>query len=175
MLKKNTLLLCIAVTFSVTSNAQKELAMNQPVKKIPRIGVGVLIISGSHILLGKRKNAHGENTWSPPGGHLEFGETPEQCAQRETLEECGLEVANIRLGGVTNDIFTAEEKHYITLMMIADYTGGTPQVLEPHKCDGWEWFDLHDLPTPLFLPLQNLRKSHDFETLTQKKAIQARI
>jgi 8-oxo-dGTP diphosphatase len=46
---------------------------------------------------------------------LEFGETPEECAVREAHEETGLHVVNVRLAGVTNDIFTAEKKQYLTL------------------------------------------------------------
>lgn len=54
-----------------------------------------------------------------PGGHLEFGETPEACAVREVLEETGLEIseADVRFVTATNDIFEAEGKHYVTLFM----------------------------------------------------------
>ncbi len=33
------------------------------------------------------------NKWLPAGGHIEKGETPEECARREALEETGYEVA----------------------------------------------------------------------------------
>ncbi len=48
----------------------------------PKIGVGVLIIRDGKLLLGRRKGSHGAATWSAPGGHLEYGETPEACARR---------------------------------------------------------------------------------------------
>ncbi|MEK6901677.1 MAG: NUDIX domain-containing protein, partial [Nanoarchaeota archaeon] len=82
--------------------------------KVPQVGVGVLIVKNNKVLLGKRKNAHGEGTWCPPGGHLEFGESFEDCARRETFEETGISIKNIRFITATNDIFS-EEKHYITL------------------------------------------------------------
>ena len=33
---------------------------------------------------------------------------------------------------------------------------GTPQNLEPYKCEGWAWFRWDALPEPLFAPLQAL-------------------
>lgn len=44
-------------------------------KKIPRVGIGVFIFKNNKFLMGCRKGAHGEGTWSIPGGHLEFGES----------------------------------------------------------------------------------------------------
>jgi len=57
--------------------------------KIPRIGVLVLLQQKGKILLGRRKGTLAPGTWGPPGGHLEYGETVEACAQRELLEETG--------------------------------------------------------------------------------------
>lgn len=57
----------------------------------PRVGIGGLIIDEQNtILLGMRQNSHGENTWAPPGGHLEWGESFQKCAIRETYEETAL-------------------------------------------------------------------------------------
>ena len=125
----------------------------------PKIGVGVIVIKNSQVLMGQRKNSHGAGSWSFPGGHLEYRETLAGCASREVKEETGLEIANVRLATVTNDIFEAEQKHYVTLYLLADYTGGAPTVREPKKCTGWQWFDWHALPKPLFLPVQNLLKT----------------
>ena len=122
------------------------------------VGVGVCICRDGKVLLGKRIGSHGANTWNFPGGHLEFGETIEACAIRETREEAGLEIEHLRLGPYTNDYFSTEGKHYITLFVIAHSSKGEPQRLEPHKCLEWKWFDWDALPHPLFLPIQNLQK-----------------
>ncbi len=122
----------------------------------PLVGVGVIILRERRILLGRRRNAHGAGDWSPPGGKLDFGETPEQCAVREVREETGLTIENVRLVSVTNDLFLSEQKHFVTLFMMADCPAGTPELLEPDKCEGWGWFEWTTLPEPLFLPLRNL-------------------
>lgn len=63
--------------------------------KRPAVGVGVLIFNDKkQMLLGKRKGSHGAGTWCNPGGHLEFGESFEQCAIREVEEETGLKIVD---------------------------------------------------------------------------------
>ncbi len=128
----------------------------------PQIGVGVIIIKENKILLGKRKKSHGAGSWQFPGGHLEFQESIEDCARREVFEETALEIENIRFGPYTNDIFVQEQKHYVTLYVIADYKAGQLTVCEPEKCEKWDWFDWNLMPEPLFLPIQNLLKQKFF-------------
>jgi 8-oxo-dGTP diphosphatase len=122
----------------------------------PRIGVAAILIRDGQVLLGKRKGAHGHGTWAFPGGHLEYGESIETCARREVREETGLHIARMRPGPYTNDVFHAEQQHYVTLFVIAASVSGDPVVREPHKCAVWQWFKWDALPTPQFLPLQHL-------------------
>lgn len=124
----------------------------------PKVGVGVYIIKNNQVLLGKRIGSHGAKTWCPPGGHLEFGESFKKCAQRETFEEVGIKIKNIRFLGITNDIFKEEGKHYVTISLIADYFSGDVNIMEPNKCLEWKWFYWNKLPKPLFLPTKNLVK-----------------
>ena len=129
-------------------------------EKRPYVGVAVIVVRNGHVLLGKRKNAHGADTWQFPGGHLEYGESIEACARRELFEETGLSIDACRLGPYTNDIFEEEKKHYITLFVIADQTTGDAVVKEPHKCECWSWFKWADIPMPHFLPIVNLLKQN---------------
>jgi 8-oxo-dGTP pyrophosphatase MutT (NUDIX family) len=45
-----------------------------------------------------KQNGKGRN-WELPGGHRDEGETPEECAARETLEESGVTISNVKLQG----------------------------------------------------------------------------
>jgi 8-oxo-dGTP diphosphatase len=125
---------------------------------LPRVGVGVIVLREGLVLLGKRKGSHGAGTWALPGGHLEFGESIDDCARRETTEETGLRLKTIQPGPYTNDFMASESKHYVTLFVQASAEGGEPQVLEPEKCEGWAWFKWSELPENLFLPLKHLLK-----------------
>jgi 8-oxo-dGTP diphosphatase len=132
-----------------------------------RVGVAAIIIhENKKILLGLRKGSHGSQTWAAPGGHLEFNEDPIMCAKRESKEETGIEISDVYPGPWTNDIFTAENKHYITLFMIAKYHSGAVQLLEPSKCEKWEWVEWNALPQPLFKPLESLiTLGHNIDSL----------
>lgn len=122
------------------------------------VGIGVIVIKDDKVLLGKRKNTHGEGRWCFPGGHLEFNEELEDCAIREVGEETGLKIENIKFFTITNDIFTKEKKHYITIFMVSDYDSGNVELKEPDKFEKWGWFSWDKLPEPLFLPIENLLK-----------------
>ncbi|MBI2128979.1 NUDIX domain-containing protein [Candidatus Woesearchaeota archaeon] len=129
-------------------------------ENMPKIGVGVIVINNNKVLLGRRKNAHGESSWGFPGGHLELNEQIEDCARREVREEAGINIKNIRMGTFTEDIFKKEGKHYVTLFIVSEYASGEAIVMEPDKCEKWEWFEWSKLPQPLFLPIQNLLKQN---------------
>ena len=130
----------------------------------PRVGVGILIRRGEEVLLLRRRNVHGDGTWSTPGGHLDAGESPEECAVRETREETGIEIRNVRFLGITNDVFQAERRHYVTVWMEADYRSGTATVMAPHEMSDVRWFPARALPTNLFLSLQHLVGGQSYGT-----------
>lgn len=115
----------------------------------PKVGVGVTIFKDGKVLLGKRKSSHGAGEYASPGGHLEYLESFKDCIEREVMEECGIKIKNINFQFVTN-LTKYSPKHYVHIGLTADWDQGEPQVLEPEKCEGWDWYDLDKLPTPLF-------------------------
>lgn len=132
--------------------------------RIPRIGVGVVVVQSGKVLLGRRKGSHGAGSWSISGGHLEYGETIEECAKRELAEETGLQALQIEFGPWSNDIID-KDKHYVTLFTFVKRFQGDVKLLEPDKCEGWNWFGWDNLPTPLFPTVQSLIKKLGIEKL----------
>lgn len=110
----------------------------------------------SKVLIGHRIGAHGANTWSIPGGHIEFGESWETCARREVKEETGLDLEHVTFLGVTDDYDIGEGKHYVTIFMKASCTTGEPRICEPDKLEELRWCDWEQIPSPRFKPLEKL-------------------
>jgi 8-oxo-dGTP diphosphatase len=117
-----------------------------------KIGVGVMIWQEGKLLLGSRLSKLGTDRWSFPGGHVEFGESPEQAAIRETKEETNLDVKKLEKLSFTSDIYK-DGQHYITLFFLAREWVGTVKNMEPDKCKEWSWFSPDQLPEPLFEPI----------------------
>ncbi len=121
-----------------------------------RVGVGILIVKGDKILLGKRKNAHGDGEYASAGGHLEHLEAFETTAYRELAEEMGseLKIKHLKFLCITNTR-TYRPKHYVDIGMLAEWEAGEPQVAEPDKIEFWKWFDIKNPPKPLFAVVAN--------------------
>ena len=135
------------------------------IERRPRVGVSSTVIQNGKVLLGKRLGSHGEKMWATPGGHLEYGESAQGCAKRELYEETGLLASSMQIGPYTNDLIEPEGKHYITLFIFITDFEGILSCREPQKCEGWEWFDWDNLPSPLFTPVSSLISIYTIENL----------
>ena len=130
----------------------------------PKVGIGVCVLSPDHpgcVLLGQRlaKTAAGVGTWALPGGHLEHGESWAACAEREVLEETGLNIKNVRVGTIMNVVDAPTNYHYVVMFMVGDAAAGaTPVNCEPDKCAGWSWHKWSgEFPSPVFKTLSEAR------------------
>jgi len=139
-------------------------------------GFGIMLLNNSgQVLLGKRhidsekadSKLRGEGTWTMPGGKLEFGESFEEGARRELMEETGMFLEKVKIICVSND--KIDEAHFVTIGMFSKYFKGKSQVMEPDEITEWHWFDLDDLPSPLFFPSHRILENYKLNKIYVKR------
>ena len=135
------------------------------VENYPRVGVGVFVIRDGKFLMGKRIGSHGAETWSIPGGWIEYGETLEQAAAREVREETSMKITRVTFAALTNNIFRKESIHSLTVWMTSNWAAGEPSITEQDKFIEQRWVDIDNLPEPLFLPWEQLLTSTFMPTI----------
>lgn len=97
----------------------------------PRVAVGAVVFKEGGVLLVQRGQAPAEGSWAIPGGSVRVGETLQQAAKREILEETGVVIC------ATEPVYTFDviEKdsegrvrfHYVIVDLAAEYVAGTPR------------------------------------------------
>jgi 8-oxo-dGTP diphosphatase len=65
--------------------------------------------------------------WALPGGHVEYDESVEACAVRETKEETGLDVKLDGMVGVYSEAGRDPRGHVVTIAFAGTATGGEMQ------------------------------------------------
>ncbi len=125
----------------------------------PKVGIGIMIFKDGKVLLGKRKGSHGDGEYAFPGGHLEYMESFKEGALREIAEECGVEIKNLKFQFLAN-VKKYAPKHYVHIGLTADWSRGEPKILEPEKSESWNWYDINNLPEPLFEIINLSIESH---------------
>ncbi len=115
----------------------------------PVIGVGAVVIRDGRILLVKRGQPPGEGLWAIPGGVLELGETLQQAAVREILEETGLVIEAGEpihtFDLIHRDSAGRVHYHYVIVDLRGTYLSGEIRPADDAKEAAW--FDLDNLPT----------------------------
>lgn len=125
--------------------------------KVAAVGVGVMIVRDGKVLLQQRAGSHGAGSYAWCGGGLEFGESFEDAARRETLQETGMQVTSLRFLCLSN--IREYGRHYVDIEFLAEATG-EPKHLEPDAGGEWIWYPLDALPGPLFAPVARAVESY---------------
>lgn len=125
------------------------------------------VIKEDKILLMKHSKL---GMWLQPGGHIEAGETPDEAARRETLEETGVEIEfieefvpessldetdnlptpfNINLHPIRDDHYHCDFQFLAKVKRQGDAT-------HAHEHDGLKWFNLDQLVSGEYEMPENL-------------------
>lgn len=108
-----------------------------------------MIREGSKILLGLKKRGFGVGRWNGFGGKVEELETLEESVKRETREEAGIEIKNIKKIGIIDFKFEDSAREIECHFFKADIEKGEPTETEEMKP---EWFNIENIPYPKMWP-----------------------
>jgi ADP-ribose pyrophosphatase YjhB (NUDIX family) len=114
----------------------------------PILGVGVAVMRPGGVLLARRGTPPNVGAWSLPGGAQELGETTEETARRELLEETGMTVGPLHLAGIVDSVTRdAEDRirfHYTIIDYAALWLGDTARASGDISEVAWADFDRFD-------------------------------
>jgi 8-oxo-dGTP diphosphatase len=124
-----------------------------PDDKQPTIAAAVIARDGK-VLLVRRRVSEDTLSWQLPAGAVESGESPEQAAVREALEETGLVVTSSKVLGERVHPVTGRTMVYVA----CDVVSGEAVVGDPDELAEFVWAPRTDLPTLVphgfFAPVQ---------------------
>ena len=119
----------------------------------PSIAVAV-VIAGNRALLVRRRIAEGALSWQFPSGAIEPGESAADAAQRETLEEVGLDITAVAILGERKHPIT--DRHMIYVRCEAPEPDGASvvDVEELAELEWCTWPEVQDrIPSGIFDPV----------------------
>jgi len=109
--------------------------------KFQKIGVTAFIKNGEKVLIVKRpENASFlPGYFELPGGHVEFGETPEEALIREVKEEVSLDIEPQKPYSTFSYISSNGNKHTIDIQYIVNVINDNqePKLSEEHESFAW--------------------------------------
>ncbi len=127
----------------------------------PRVAVGAVVFHEDKVLLVLRGQAPAKGLWAIPGGSVELGETLQAAAEREVMEETGLQV---RAGevvhtfdGIQRDAAGRVKYHYVIVDLLAEAVDPTQPLCPSDDVRDAGWFTLADVEQP-GLPISETTK-----------------
>lgn len=115
----------------------------------PEVGFAtcVIVTQNDKVLLSKRLSGARRGYWGLPGGRAGESESLEDAARRELEEETGLQAPKTQAVGVVREFQNDQAPvDFVHFVFFTNDFSGAPILMEPEKCEGWEWFLLDNPP-----------------------------
>ena len=123
------------------------LACRRPFFQDPKVAAAVLVVQRDRVLLVRRGVDPQRGQWALPAGFVDAGEDPRRAAQRECLEETGLQV---KITGLLDVVFGGDEPRGASIIIVycAQVRGGDLRPAD--DVDEARFFPLDRLPPLAF-------------------------
>ena len=89
-----------------------------------KLGTLIYCLCRDRVLLMHRRKEPNRGLWVAPGGKVEPGESPYECARRELREETGLEAAKLHFRGMTTLVSPLPEWRWLLFIYAAEICDG---------------------------------------------------
>jgi 8-oxo-dGTP diphosphatase len=130
----------------------------------PIVGIGIVVLKGDTVLLVRRGKPPNAGTWTLPGGAQELGETAQEAARRELLEETGVSVGDLALAGqvdiIRRDDAGRIQYHYTIIDFAGRWQAGEPVAATDAAEAIWAKLDALEPFTLLNEPLRVIASAH---------------
>lgn len=103
----------------------------------------IILQRDSKILMVRRKKDPFKGQLALPGGFINEGETAEEAARREAIEETSLEVEPIEILGVYSDPKRDPRKHIMSTVFVGIIVGGSDKAGD--DAESIEWVELGNI------------------------------
>ena len=139
-------------------NNLREYVGNQP---LIMVGSTVLVLDTQKRVLMMKRSDNGK--WGIPGGAMELGETTEETAKRELLEETGLTASELTLFGVFSgkELYycypSGEEVYNVSIVYLAHNAHGALELTDGEHRE-FQYFNLGQLPENISPPIKPILK-----------------
>jgi len=116
----------------------------------PCVAVGAVVFNNNRVLLVRRGQPPAQDLWAIPGGKVGLGETLQEAAEREILEETGV-IIHAGRPIYTFDLLEKDQHgrirfHYVIVDLIADYVAGSIRAGDDAKEARWvNPYEIHQL------------------------------
>ena len=115
----------------------------------PIAAVGAIVFKDNRVLLVRRGRPPAEDLWAIPGGRVEIGESLQEAAEREILEETGIVIRALdpvyTFDAIDRDPRGGIRFHYVIVDLLAEYIRGEPRAGDDAAAARWVPSD--ELPT----------------------------
>lgn len=109
----------------------------------PILSTLVYCIRDDRVLLIRRLKQPNAGLWVAPGGKLEPGEAPRDCAARELREETGLISSHLILRGVVREVLPPPLTQWLHFIYVALDTAG--EALSDHREGELRWWPIREV------------------------------
>ena len=116
--------------------------------QLPRVAADAIVLrpkGDSHeIILITRKKATFQGCYAFPGGHIDYGEDPEESCLRELKEECNVDGSHPVLVCVRGKPDRDPRYHMISIVYLVTVDPNVQPVAQDDAASA-EWYDLRDV------------------------------